>query len=57
MVRAKEKNIYQPVTPNKQPRAPSLRRLKQEGGKAQANVAEEGERIGGMRRMLEILRL
>lgn len=33
---AQRKNLYQPVTPNKQPRAPSLRRLKQEGGKAQA---------------------
>lgn len=31
--------------------------VKQEGGKAQANVAEEGEHIGCMRRMLEILRL
>lgn len=29
------KNLYQPVTPNKRPRAPSLRWLKQEGGKAQ----------------------
>ena len=39
MVRPKEKNLYQPVTPNKRPRAPSWCRLKQEGGKAQANVA------------------
>ena len=29
--------------PNKRPRNPSLRWLKQEGGKAQANVAEGGE--------------